>query len=172
MVNWKRKTDYKVPDDVRRHIEKVGVWLKENTLVYEDVKALTLHDFQMDWQKNFGTFLVKFDAQACPMKFSVFIGGAGNGTVSLQIPMFHSPLGAPYSYPAIDIADEVKAAIENALNDIFPRLRPFGLDKETEREVTMITPFGERLPDKLVYEKAKDVVSKDGFQLTINVVSA
>lgn len=158
-----------IPEGIREHLRQIEVWLRENVTIYRDVKAVTLFDFKMDWARHGGEFKVAFDDQVCPMEFSFAIGDKQNGRVGVFHPVFTSPLGAPASYSAVEMPEDVARAIEDCLNQLFPPLRPMGLNRETGKMTNMSTPFTERIRDMAAYEAAKERVSTQGFNLVVQV---
>lgn len=159
-----------MPKTRKSHIDQVREWLKENVLTYENVTAVTLYSFDIpDPQTRgvySGSFKVKFDQQACPLKFTFSIGSDALGKPLFYAPVFHSPLGAPASYGAVEIPKEAEDAITTALNIIFPSVKPLGLDPETGREITMLTRHIDRVRDYSAMNAAIDRARAAGFEIT------
>lgn len=165
-MSIKSDTEDDIPEGVRQHIEKVRAWLKEHVLVYADVSAVTLHDFNIPDGSHSGTFKVSFGSEDCPQDFSFSIGGLQNGKVHYCCPIYHSPLGAPASYGAVEYPRNVGSAIENALNNIFPSIKPLGLDPETGEVTTMMSRWVDRVRDHEAMNAALDRAKAPGFEFT------
>ena len=124
-------------------------WLQENVKRYKTPRIVTLSKFTIDTEEFEGTFHVTLDEDPIPDEFS--FGIEGNGSPTFYLPTFHSPLGVPASFPAIHLTTDTEDAIEAGLKIIIPKLRPFGLHKESGRLIDARTPIDERIvePDKL-----------------------
>jgi hypothetical protein len=84
-------------------------------------------------------------------------------------PMFHSPLGAPASYAAIDLDERTNKAILRALEQVFPRVRAFGWHKDLDLIIDGFSPFEERVIDQLDFEKMRMALAKPGLVSTVEV---
>ena len=96
-------------------------WLQENVARYTVTSTATLFGFDVDWSTFTGTFRIKFDERICSEQFHFAIGTTGRA--ECYFPMFHSPLGVPASYPAVEVSDEVYEAIVEGLNSVLPALK-------------------------------------------------
>jgi len=154
--------------EIKSHIDQVRDWLKENVLTYENVLAVTLYGFVIPESKTrgvySGSFKVKFDQQECPFDFTFSIGSDAVGKPVYCTPTFHSPLGAPASYSAINIPKETQEAIAKALGDIFPSVKPLGLDPETGQILTMQTKHIDRVRDHDVMNAAIERARAPDFE--------
>jgi hypothetical protein len=61
------------------------------------------------------------------------------------VPMHHSPLGVPASYPMFWFVDSVNKAIEKGLKGIFGHFRPLGLNGDINKLITANSPVLERV---------------------------
>lgn len=158
-----------MPSPIGSKRDVLSRWLKANVKTYPTPEIVTLSDFEIDLDDLSGTFRVALDRQALDYEFSFEI--QGNGTPNLFWPMFHSPLGVPASYAAVDITDETESAIEMALSHLLPRLRPFGLNRDTGKSIDMTTSIEDRMlePEKL--PKLLQVTGSKSFQLTVQIQS-
>ena len=86
--------------------------------------------------------------------------------------MFHSPLGAPASYPAVEFTDETRRAIDDALRATLPRLRGYGLVRDGGKEIGPFTPLADRIVDIEQFEAAKSKVSATGYSVTVRTLGA
>ena len=94
----------KIDDSDISHIEKVRQWLREHVQVFSDLHSVTLSDFTVNWDE----FSVTLDDTAISDKFSFFLEASGKTT--FYPPMFHSPLGAPASYAAVEVPEPLDRA--------------------------------------------------------------
>jgi hypothetical protein len=145
--------------------EVVTQWLQDNVQVFPEPETVTLSEFSVDWEDFSGDFSVSFDSVKLAKKLS--FGLEASGKTVFYMPMFHSPLGVPVSYPAIEITDRTKDAILRGLRDTFPRLKGAGLDKETGMEITWHTPPALRIAASAL-RKAIIKVTED-YSITIKV---
>lgn len=86
-----------IPESIKQHLAEIRVWLDENVTVYENVKSVTMRQFEIDWNKMNGTFFISVDGQECDMRFS-FASLTATGKTEVYRPMFHSPQGARQAY--------------------------------------------------------------------------
>jgi hypothetical protein len=87
--------------------------------------------------------------------------GGEAGAIGLSPPMFHSPLGAPASFAAIELSPRVEAAVLAGLRALVPPLKPFGTDTETGEEITMASSLRQRLYVPL--EAVRDRFLREGL---------
>jgi len=152
-------------ESIEKHLEEVSAWLEENIKVYLEPNTVTLSSFQVDWSNFSGEFKVAFDNVVLPEDFR--FGLEASGKTMFYMPMFHSPLGAPASYAAIEITENTKTAIMSGLRKTFPRLKGAGLDKETGREITFHTHPADRVDAKIL-TLAKEKLTQN-YSVTIDV---
>ena len=146
--------------------EEVAVWLAANVKQYGTPTTVTLHDFEVDWERISGSFRVSLDDLAIEERFSFFPEASGWATI--QVPLFHSPLGVPASYAAVGFTSSTDQAILKGLRQVIPRLRPCGLDRNTGIETTMSTPLSERIAaDELTSLRARVEQPKFSFVMPV-----
>ena len=152
---------------IERNIERVKEWLDENVQVFPEPKSVTLSDFTVSWRKDdfSGSFRVSIDEVTIKGRFDYHLQASGKTT--FNPPIFHSPLGAPASYSAVELTDKTDRAILKGLHDTFPRLEGLGWDRSTGNEITLFTPLDERV-ETTALENAKKTVTKD-YSVTINI---
>ncbi|MGE3333796.1 MAG: hypothetical protein AB7I36_09145 [Rhodospirillaceae bacterium] len=114
-------------------VAEVQAWLEKNTYKPPQPCTVTLHGFEVNWERMHGTFLASFGDGSAAQAFSFSMGGAA-GETEIFLPMFHSPLGVPASYPAIDLNEDMRADIFAAVRRLFPKVMAFGLDRVLDRE--------------------------------------
>ena len=154
----------------KTHVEEVHAWLRENVLKYKNVSAVTLFCFEIPESKRqgeySGRFKVKFDQTECPRDFTFSIGDDAVGKPHFYYPIFHSPLGSPASYGAVEMPKAADEAIRKALNTIFPSVKPLGLDSQTGQVITMLTKHIDRVRDHDAMNAALARAKATGFEFT------
>jgi hypothetical protein len=151
------------------HIALVHAWLDENVIEYPTPAKVTLSDFQVDWLNITGSFALALDEVHAPYRFKFALGD--NGRLRYFMPMFHSPLGAPASYGAVEFTDETRQAISEGLCILVPRFASFGLHPITREFIHQSTPLAERVLDPEGVEMAKRLLSSSKFALTVGMQS-
>jgi hypothetical protein len=156
-----------IPDDIKQHLVEIRAWLDENVTVYDDVQTVTLHNFEIDWEKLNGSFRIIVNEKDCEMPFR-FACLTATGKPEVYRPMFHSPLGAPASYAAVDISERIIDRMISTIAKFMPSIKPLGLDKESGKILTFQTPQHERLPSVAEIQAAKDIVSQPDFLIKMD----
>lgn len=152
-------------------IEQVSRWLSENTKSFATPTEIVLSDFEIDKVRYSGTFSVSLDSVTIKRRFA--FGLDHNGKPRVYTPTFHSPLGAPASYPAVVLTEETLSKISELLSSILPIMKAIGLDKETGEWVLNTThDVPERIIDREVYEKKMAVASERGFKAAFKFTHA
>jgi 5'-deoxynucleotidase YfbR-like HD superfamily hydrolase len=90
-----------------------------------------------------------------------------DGRYQISPPLYVSPIGVPSSYTSIELTDETNELIEKLINDFFPKVKPLGIDKMTEKFISRDTPMVDRLIDKDCLDWFVDEIERDGFQLKL-----
>ncbi len=161
------ETSEEIPEHIKQHLEEIRVWLDENVIVYDNVKSVTMHKFEIDWDKLNGLFCISVNGEECDMPFR-FSCLTVTGKPEIYRPMFHSPLGAPASYTAIDISECVIERMVSTITKFMPTIKPLGLDKESGKIITFQTPQSERLPATAEIQATKDMVSQPNFSIKLD----
>lgn len=156
-----------IPEGIKQHLAEIRAWLDENVIVYDNVKSVTMHKFEIDWDKLNGLFFIIVDGQECDMAFR-FSSLTATGKTKVCMPMFHSPLGAPASYAAIEISEKIIERMASTLTKAMPTIKPLGLDKVTGKILTFMNPSSERLPPAHEIQAAKDIISQPNFSITLD----
>jgi hypothetical protein len=154
-------------DEIKNHIKEVEQWLEKNVQRFDEPKVVKLSDFEVDWTQFSGSFLLSLDNLTLQNKIKFNLDASGKTAFSL--PMFHSPLGAPASYAAIEITKKTHKAITTALHKTIPKLMGAGKNSNTGEEITFHTPPHRRIAlDAL--EHAKNNVSAT-YEIEISIDS-
>lgn len=155
------------PNYSKSHLERVREWLSENVVTPATPRQVTVSDIRFDWKRLSGSFLVALDNLVFQERFSVWMEITGKPTFSP--PMFHSPLGAPASYAAIDLDERTSKAILRALEQVFPRVRAFGWHKDLDLIIDGFSPFEERIIDLSEFERMREALAKPGLVSAVEV---
>lgn len=144
---------------------RIEAWLEANVRTYPTPESVTLSGFDVDIEEYQGSFDVTLDENTIPDRFS--FGLAANGMPELFLPIVSSPLGVPASYATVELTDETLAAIKQLLASTLPRMRPFGLNRETG-ELVLFTTHGplHRILDEDEYRSRMAHVRRSGFSIT------
>ncbi len=151
---------------IEEHIKQVGEWLDKNVQKFAEPKTVTLFDFEVDWEEFSGSFRLSLDNVV--LKERIRFGLEASGKVIFYRPMFHSPLGAPCSYSAIDITPKTEVAITKALREAIPRVKGAGIDRDTGREVNYHTPPALRISQEKLAEARKKVTKSYVISLDLS----
>ena len=152
-------------ESTKQHIEKVLQWLEENIQVFPEPKKVYLSDFSVNWEEFSGEFRVAFDSVVLSEKLRFDLEASGK--TKFYLPMFHSPLGAPASYGAIEMSEKTHAAILKGLRETIPRIKGAGIDRDTGREITYHTPLNERIDADALIEARRKVNESYSIQIAV-----
>ena len=152
-------------ESTKQHIEKVLQWLEENIQVFPEPKKVYLSDFSVNWEEFSGEFRVAFDSVVLSEKLRFDLEASGK--TKFYLPMFHSPLGAPASYGAIEMSEKTHAAILKGLRETIPRIKGAGIDRDTGREITYNTPLNERIDADALIEARRKVNESYSIQIAV-----
>jgi len=95
----------------------------------KEVNVVSLLNFNVDKQTFRGTFSVAINWIELPDLFSCFLDGTG--WLDFNIPGYDCPLGTQEFVPMYIFPDEIHYTINKLLRRTFPRLKPFGIDRES-----------------------------------------
>ena len=144
--------------------EKLQAWLKDNVLIIPEPKVVTLHSFNVDWSDWRGWFRVKFDE--FEIEDELDFGIEITGRPRFNLPIFTSPLGVPASFASIEITSKTHQAIGMALQGTFPRLKPFGRNRETGIEITMSSSISDRI--SVQEANAAKLLVVEGYSVSVS----
>lgn len=151
----------------RPSIDELEDWLKLNVTKYPEPKRVLLFNFLINWERFTGEFKLKLDDEE--VKYSISFSTDQSGRVVFAMPMFHSPMGVPASYQAVEFTARTRIAINRALELLMPRLLPLGKDQGTGLEITYSTPLKDRVVDKQLVESMKQNLSNNHNQIEIRL---
>lgn len=86
------------------------------------------------------------------------------GWLTYSVPLFHSPLGAPASYAAIELSAATQSAVYTAVRSLLPQLLPLGINPKTKEWITRATPLEARITDRPAFIEALDRLGRPGFE--------
>lgn len=157
-----------ISPSLEEHLRQVEEWLDANVTVFRDVATVRMHSFAIDWEELKGAFSVSIDGIDYdePLRFSCL---TVTGKPEIYLPMFHSPLGAPASYAAVELPKEVHERLVLTLQELLPSVKPLGLDKETGEILTFQDPPSKRLSSQEEIWSARRKLSQPGFAITLRL---
>ena len=155
------------PNNQSKHMLAVEQWLEDNVKIYHTPATVTLRAFDIDWSCLSGTFSLLLDQVEVPDRFRFSLDIAGRST--FHMPMFHSPLGAPASYCAIELSTQTIAAIQLGLDRTLPKMKPYGRNPVTGQIIDSSTPFAHRFVDEKAYESCSAIFTHE-YEVKIGVV--
>ena len=83
------------------HVQAVNEWLKANIRVYPEPAHITLRQIQFNPKTLSGSALLLLGNEVTGESLSLRM--SETGWLTFSVPLFHSPLGAPASYAAIEL---------------------------------------------------------------------
>lgn len=155
-------------EEIQQHIDQVNQWLDENVQSYPTPKQVTLHSFQVNWDQLSGSFKLCLDENELSDVLTFRVDQSGK--TDFYLPKFHSPLGAPASYPAIELTQSTSKAILSGLHKTVPRVMGLGINRQTGEEITYQSPIEERILNKNEFEIAKARISFPDYSITVETI--
>ena len=135
-------------EEIKKQIKAVHAWLDKHVRVFEEPETVTLSDFTVNWDEFSGNFRVTLDTVELPTKLR--FGLETSGETKFHLPMFHSPLGSPSSYAALDLTPKTLAAIKQGLHEAIPRVMAAGSNKVTGQNIALDTPARLRISPEVL----------------------
>ena len=157
-------------ESLQERVAQVRAWLKENVIVPDTPSQISISDVEFDWRTMSGSFSLSLDGKKLEDRF--YVGVEITGRVKYGPPMFHSPLGVPASYAAVELDDKTDAAVQEALESIFPRVRAYGWHKDIDVIIDAMTPFEERVVDKVEFDAKRQAIESDHLKVSAPVESS
>ena len=148
-------------DSINEHLKLVSQWLDENVVSYPTPSSISLVEFDFNWDLMAGSFCLLIDDERLSDTFQLTL--SQTGWMQFHPPMFFSPLGAPASFSAVNLTSATEDAINHALHQIFPRLKPIGLDKSSGATIWSTSPTANRINDLQEFERVRLIVSREGY---------
>jgi hypothetical protein len=146
-------------------IHNLENWLKENILKISRPNKLVLHNFKVDLRAFSGSFMVDVDGETLNATFSLYLGS--DGKVHFGEPMFHSPMGVPASYAAIEVDPDTRLAIANSICNLFPKFRAYGFHKDLNRMIDSSSSLEDRVTDIDSLNSLESKLFDPSFKLTV-----
>ncbi len=146
----------------RDHIQAVSEWLQKNVRVYSTPSTITLRQIRLDRKELRGEALLLI-GDALPSE-ELALWMSETGWLTFSPPLYHSPLGAPATYGAIELTKNTEQAVATAVQGLLPRLLPLGVNPKTEEWVTTSTPLQERITDVSVFSAAFERITHPDFE--------
>jgi hypothetical protein len=148
------------------HVKQVHDWVEKNMQRFSTPTFLVIDDIKFDSARFGGSFSLQLDDVKMEDKFDFSFGI--DGKYHYYIPMFVSPLGAPASFPAIELSIETGEAISKALNQMFPKMLPFGLHPVSKQFINSRTPISERILDKSSIKPLKQLIDSGKARIELH----
>jgi hypothetical protein len=152
---------------IEERVVEVNRWVHANQRVYSGISTIKLSDVSMAKSTLSGSALLTLDDRVPSEDVSIWLGG--DGWLTYSLPMFHSPLGAPASFPAVLLTGAARPALDSAIRGLLPRVLPFGLHPVTKEWITQSTPLRQRLDDPVQFDTAFARISEPSFALVVDV---
>ena len=149
-------------------LKELQRWLKETVVSPSNPKEICLSEFEFDEHEMCGSFCLTLDEIKLSERFDFAI--EIDGKYGIYPPMFTSPLGVPASYAAIEINDETKMYIKKMIDDFFPEMRPFGIQKESKKLITSDTPMSSRVKESSHLKLIMKELKNEEFKLKFRVI--
>ena len=149
------------------HVKAVHDWVDAHVQIIEAADRVTLREFS--WEREDARsvhFVLGIEGQG---DHRCYFGGGDDGDVRFTLPQFHSPLGAPASYPAVELSEAVDLAVRTGLRSLMPRLKPCGTDPVTGEQVTFASSLRTRLGVPL--ETVRGPILREGLAVTVEVAT-
>jgi hypothetical protein len=146
---------------VNEHLQEVRQWLRENVRNPDTPNEIEISDVRFDWSRMSGSFTLSLDGSPVLDRFSVWVEITGR--VTFAPPMFVSPLGAPASYAAVNLTQRTEEGILQALQEIFPKVRPYGWHKDIDLIIDATTPFQRRILDQADFDAKKSKLERESI---------
>lgn len=151
-----------VNDSQREHIQAVREWLQKNVRAYSTPSTITLRQIRLDRKELRGEALLLIGDALPGEELTLWMSESGRLTFSP--PLFHSPLGAPATYGAIELTKNTEQAVAAAVQGLLPRLLPLGINPKTKEWVTTSTPLPERITDASEFNAALERITRVDFE--------
>lgn len=155
-------TTMTVNDSQREHIQAVREWLQKNVRVYPTPSTIALRHIRLDRKELRGEALLLIGNALPGEELSLWM--SESGWLTFGLPLFHSPLGAPATYVAIELSKNTEQAVAALVKGLLPRLLPFGINPKTKEWVTTSTPLQERITDTSEFNTALERITRADFE--------
>lgn len=155
-------------EEMKQQIKAVHAWLDKHVRVFAEPESVTLSDFTVNWADFSGSFRVTLDAEELPAKLRFALETSGE--TKFHLPMFHSPLGAPASYAALDLTPKTLAAIKQGLHLAIPRVMAAGSDKVTGQKIAFDAPLQQRISDEALKSAMARIIKDYTISVTLKSV--
>lgn len=149
------------------HVQEVHDWVDAHVQIIEVAERVTLREFL--WEREDArsvNFVLSIEGQG---DHRCYFGGDDDGDIRFTLPQFHSPLGAPASYPAVELSEAVDLAVRTGLRSLMPRLKPYGADPVTGEQITIASSLRDRLDVPL--ETVRELILREGLEITVEVAT-
>lgn len=151
--------------EILAHVKEVHDWVDAHVQIIAAADRITLREFS--WERETASsvnFVLSIEGQG---DHRSYFGGDDKGDFWFSLPQFHSPLGAPASYPAVELAPQIELAVRTGLRSLLPKLKPYGSVTANGEFVRRSTPIRDRLDTPLA--TVRDMILREGLAVTMDV---
>lgn len=136
--------------------------MEKNVRVYPTPSRIRIRQIRLDSSTLCAEALLFVGDALLGEELTLQMGDAG--WLTFTPPLFHSPLGAPAAYGAIELIGNTQQAVTAAVLGLLPRLLPFGINPKTQEWVTASTPLKERISDAAELNAALERITHPDFE--------
>ena len=147
-----------------KKLDDLHNFLRGNVVSPSTPKTITLFDFKFDWEEFYGSFSLKLDSDIMNERFTFQV--ENDGKYEISPPLYISPLGVPGSYPKIELTEDTTDSVTSIINEFFPKMKPLGLDSQTDTMIDRDTSIKDRIMDVKDVDLKMNKVCTNGFKLT------
>jgi hypothetical protein len=144
-------------------------WLADNVQIFKKAKTVKLSDFKLEPPGYRGSFVVSLDDVPINSRFEFTLGA--NGLPVLSSPIFGSPLGVPASFSAVELSDNITAAIKDLLKEVLPGMKALGYHRETDEYVFSGSKDANRIISLEEFETKMAKLLEPNFEVSAKVSS-
>ena len=152
---------------MKTKIEKLHNWLRGHVISPSTPKEIVLSNFEFDKDEFSGSFNLTLDNVRFTQIFDFSVDMSGR--YQIHPPMHFSPLGVPASYASIELTDETSNSIEKLINQFFPKVKPFGIDKTTDEFIDRNTSMRQRIINYDELNLALNELLNKNFELRASI---
>jgi hypothetical protein len=144
-------------------------WVR-NRLMQSDIKvipqprAVTVRKFEINWKDGKGTFTVALNGVELDQRFSCTI--EGDGWLHCWHPHLQAPIGLHPDYPCYIFTDATELAIASAVRKVFPRLKPWGIDRSSGSILNALSSLDQRGLSSSTHVEARIKIALASFAVT------
>lgn len=149
-----------------------AVWLRHSIeqgviKVLAEPTMVTVRKFDLNWGRGLGTFCVAFNGVELQDRF--YCAVEGDGWLHYAMPTTQCPNGLHADYPLYVFTQATHNAIADAVRAVVPRLKPWGLNKESGEMCTQLTSLKARGAETSSFLGVRAQISSPGFSKSVSL---